>query len=198
MRQTTARQPAQRKRQQGAAFLIIIAVIVAMVIGLLVYKERSRTAAKVERQRIELAQRAEAERVAEVAQREREALLEQEKKAAQEKSDVLIRSLKGFDDLVVRFYDASRVAGGTGRIALAQPVATMQALHREVLQLATPPCLAVGRDDLADAMKETVEAYLVFMQNRDKLGDVLAAPHFENATKSIERYRTARAACPAL
>ena len=42
--------------------------------------------------------------------------------------------------------------------------------------------------------KETVEAYLVFMQNRDKLGDILAAAHFDRATKSMERYRSARSA----
>lgn len=117
--------------------------------------------------------------------------------AAAEKSDLLAQAVNRFDDVVVPFNDASRIAGGTGRIALAQPVATVQTLHREAAQLAAPPCFATGRDDLADAMKETVEAYLVFMQNRDKLGDILAAAHFDRATKSMERYRSARAACPA-
>ncbi|MCK6414724.1 MAG: hypothetical protein L6Q63_04075 [Giesbergeria sp.] len=184
------------QRQRGASILAIIAVVTVIVAGLVVYKERSRAAAKAEQQRIELVQRQEAERAA-AAQREREALQEQAKKAEQAKSDLLAQALKQFDDVVVRFNDASRVAGGTGRIALAQPVATMQALHREAAQLAAPPCLATGRDDLADAMKETVEAYLVFMQNRDKLGEILAAAHFERGAKSMERYRSARTACPA-
>lgn len=194
------RMPAMQ-RQRGVSVLAIIAVVAALLVGLVIYKERSRAAAKAEQQRIELAQRQEAERVQRekdaAAQREREALQAQALRAEQEKRDLLVQSLKRFDDVVVRFNDANRVAGGTGRIALAQPVATMQGLHREAAQLAAPPCLAIGRDDLADAMKETVEAYLVFMQNRDKLGDILAAAHFEKATKSMERYRSARAACPA-
>ena len=46
-------------------------------------------------------------------------------------------------------------------------------------------------------MKEMVDAYIAFMQNRDKLGAILAAAHFEKSEKSMERYRAARAACPA-
>lgn len=188
--------------QRGNTVLIVLVVVVALMAALIFAKERSRAAAKAEQQRIELVQRQEAERVQRekdaAAQREREALEAQEKKAAQEKSDLLAASLKKYDDVVVRFYDASRVAGGTGRIALAQPVATMQALHREAAQLVVPPCLSTGRDDLVDAMKETVDAYIAFMQNRDKLGDFLAAGHFGKAEKSIERYRSARSACPAL
>lgn len=188
-------------RQRGASVLAILAVVAVVVVGLVVYKERSRAAAREEQQRIELAQRQEAERAQRereaAAQREREALQAQAQKAEQEKRDLLAQSLKQFDDVVVRFYDASRVAGSTSRIALAQPVAAMQALHRETEQLNVPPCLATGRDDLIEAMKATVDAYIAFMQNRDKLGDVLAAAHFEKAEKSTERYRSARAACPA-
>jgi len=108
----------------------------------------------------------------------------------------LAQSLKQYDVLVTRFYDAMHIAGGTGRIALAQPVATLQALHREAGQLNTPPCLATGRGDLLDSMKATVDAYIVFMENRSDLGKLLAEAHFTQAAKSIERYREARAACP--
>lgn len=194
------RMPAMQ-RQRGASVLTIIAVVAVTVVGLVVYKERSRAAAKAEQQRIELVQRQEAERLQRekdvAAQREREALQEQAQRAEQEKRDLFVQSLKRFDDVVVRFYDATRVAGSTSRIALAQPVATMQALHREATQLAVPPCLAIGRDDLIEAMTAHVDAYIAFMQNRDKLGGILAAAHFEKAEKSIERYRSARAACPA-
>lgn len=188
-------------RQRGASVIAIVAVVALVVVGIAVYKERGRAAAKAEQQRMELAQRQEAERVERereaAAQREREALQEQERRAQQEKRDLLAQTLKHYDDLLARFYDASRVAGGTSRIALAQPVATMQGLHREAMQLAVPPCLATGRDDFVDAMRETVEAYLVFMQNRDKMGELLAAAHFDKAGKNIDRYREARAACPA-
>ena len=199
--QSQVRRPAAVTHQYGASVLIVIAVVAAIVVGLVIYKERSRSAAKAEQQRIELAQRQEIDRAQRerdvAAQREREALQEQQTKAQQEKRDLLAQALKQFDDIVVRFEDAGRVAGGTSRIALAQPVAALQALHREAAQLTTPPCLATGRDDLTDAMKEMVDAYIAFMQNRDKLGAILAAAHFEKSEKSMERYRAARAACPA-
>lgn len=185
-----------RSRQRGVSVLVVIAVVAAMVVGLVVYKER----AKAERQRQELVQKQQteqAERERETAaQREREALKAQAANAQKEQQDQYAQALKKFDDVLVRFDDASRVAGSTGRIALAQPVATMQALHREATQLPSPPCLATGRDDLIDAMKETVDAYIAFMQNRDKIGEILAAAHFEKAEIGTKRYRLARAACP--
>lgn len=186
--------------QRGVSLLIILVVVVVLAIGAVVLKERSRAAAKAERQRVELAQKQEEQRLQRereaAAQREREALQEQERKAAQEQRDLLAQTLKRYDALVQRFYDASRVAGGTGRIALAQPVASMQALHREAMELPTLPCMATGRGDLIDSMQQTVEAYIVFMQNKGDLAQALADIHFKSAAKSIERYRTARAACP--
>lgn len=201
MHHSHARPTPALHQQRGASVLAVLAAVVVVVVGLVVYKERERSAAKAERQRLELVQRQEAERAQRereaALQREREALQAQAHKAEQEKRDLLASSLKQFDDVALRFDDASRIASSTGRISLAQPVSVLQSIHREAAQLSEPPCLAVGKGELVDGMKETVDAYIAFMQNRDKIGDILAAAHFEKAQKSLDRYRAARAACPA-
>jgi hypothetical protein len=186
-------------RQSGVSVVAVIVVVAVLVVGVVIYKERSRAAARAEQQRVELAQKAEQQRLEQEREqaeaREREERAAQEKRAADERRDQLRQALAKFDDAVVRFYDASRVASGTSRIALAQPVATMQSVHREVGQLQVPPCLATGRDDLLDGMKSMVEAYLVFMQNPAKIGNELAQIHFDKAEKGISRYKLARDAC---
>lgn len=197
---TTAPTSKSLAHQRGHTVLIALVGVVVVIAVLIFFNERSRATAKAERQRIEAVQRQEAEnaekaRVA-AAQRERQALEEQAQKAEQAQRDVLVQALKKFDDVVVRFYDASRIAGSTSRIALAQPVATMQALHREASQIPAPPCLALGRDDLMAAMKEMVDGYIVFMQNPAKMGDELAGLHFKAAEPSIAKYRESRVACP--
>lgn len=188
-------------RQRGNTVLIVIAVLVVAMVAVIFFKERSRADAKAEQQRVESVQRAEAvqaERTQQAAaQREREALQEQSRKAQQEASDVLGQSLKRFDDVVARWVDADKVAGSAARISLAQPVAALQALHREAGQLQAPPCLALGKDDLVQAMRESVDGYLAFMVNSAKLGNEFAQIHFAAAAPRFAKYRELRTACPA-
>lgn len=184
-------------RQRGNTILIVLAVVVALMAVLIFTKERSRAAAKAEQQRIEVeAEKTLREQEAK-AQRERAALEDQARKAQQEQRDAYAQALKRFDDVVIRFNDANKVAGSTSRIALAQPVATMQAVHREASQLPAPPCLALGKEDLVSGMKDMVDGFLIFMQNPAKLGEELAQIHFKAADPKIVRYRDLRAACPA-
>ena len=180
--------------------LIVIAIAVALLAGLIFFKERNRAAAKVEQQRIEAVQRAEVERVererAAAAQRERDALQAQALKAQEVERDALAQALRRFDDVVARWTDADRVAGSAARISLAQPVAVLQALHREAGQLQAPPCLVLGKDDLVVAMRETVDGYLAFMLNELKLGGEAARLHNAAAAPRFAKYRELRAACP--
>lgn len=183
-------------RQRGnVLYLLIAAVVVAAV--LIFWKESGRAAAKAERQRIELVQRQEAEsaeRAREAAaQRERVALEEANRKAQQDERDVLIQALRRFDDVATR---ANKVASSAARIALAQPVGVLQTLHREATQLQAPPCLALGKDDLVVAMRETVDGYIAFMRNTAKLGNEYAQIHFAAAAPRFVKYKEVRATCP--
>ena len=186
-------------RQRGnVLYLLIAAVVVAAV--LIFWKESGRAAAKAERQRIELVQRQEAEsaeRAREAAaQRERVALEEANRKAQQDERDVLIQALRRFDDVATRWDDANKVASSAARIALAQPVGVLQTLHREATQLQAPPCLALGKDDLVVAMRETVDGYIAFMRNTAKLGNEFAQIHFAAAAPRFVKYKEVRATCP--
>lgn len=188
-------------RQRGNTILIILVVVVGLMALFIFNKERSRAAAKAEQQRIETVQREEAAKALREqeakAQSERVAIEDQARKAQEEQRDAYVQALKRFDDIVIRFNDANRVASSTSRIALSQPVATMQSMHREASQLSAPPCLALGKEDLVTGMKEIVDGYLIFMQNPAKKGDELAQQYFKAADPSILRYRDLRAACPA-
>lgn len=159
-------------RQHGNVLYILI-VAVAIAAAFVFWKESSRSAAKAESQRLELAQR----------------------QAQQEERNALTKAIRQFDDVVARWEDANKIAGSASRIAMAQPVGALQALHREAEQLQAPPCLEFGRENLIDAMRETVDGYIAFMQNTLKLGDQLAQQHFAKAAPRFAKYKEERTAC---
>jgi hypothetical protein len=159
-------------RQHGNVLYILI-VAVALGAAFIFWKESSRSAAKAEGQRLEM-----------VRQKEQ-----------QDARNTLNQVLRKFDDVVARWEDADRVAGSAARIAMTQPVGVLQALHREAEQLQAPPCLESGKENLIDAMRETVDGYIAFMQNTLKLGDQFAQQHFAKATPRFAKYKEERTAC---
>ena len=183
--------------QRGRTLLIVLALVLVVAGVGIFFKERSRAAEKAERQGGVVVQRAVAEPDARAAaKRERAGLEAQARQAEKEQEDVLVKSLKQFDDVMLRWDDASRIAGSTSRVALAQPVAVLQALHREASQLQAPPCLAQGKDAMVGGMRESVDAYLAFMLNSDKMGAFSAQSHFEAAAPLFLKYYDLRKTCP--
>lgn len=67
-----------------------------------------------------------------------------------------------------RWIDGERLALATGRIALAAPVATLQALQREVEQMPVPACLADSKQALVALSSASVNTLLQFM-HKDEL-----------------------------
>lgn len=201
--QSHHRRVRSRHRQRGHLFLKVAAAAVVLLGVMIFFQERSRAEKKVvnlEQQQQEDAQRqAKAKQSADEqkAKREREALEEQANKAKKGQTDPLAQALKQFDDLDTRFTDARKVAGSTSRIALSQPVAALQALQREAANLQAPPCLDQGKTSLVQAIKETVDGYLIFMQNPVNMGADLAQVHLRSADEMLEIYRKARTDCPA-
>lgn len=200
--QSHHRRVRSRHRQRGHLFLKVAAAAVVLLGVMIFFQERSRAEKKVVN--LELQQQEDAKRQAKAkqsedeqkAKREREALEEQANKAKKGQNDPLAQALKRFDDLDARFTDARKVAESTSRIALSQPVAALQALQREASDLQAPPCLEQGKTSLVQAMKETVDGYLVFMQNPAKMGAELAQTHLTTAETMLETYHKARATCP--
>lgn len=160
-------------RQNGFTFLKVIVALVVLMGTFIVFNEYSRSAGKPKTADTEAAQKRAAENTErlreEAAQREREELEKTAQKNQQSQKDSLLAQALGrFDDVMARWNDADRVAGSSARIALAQPVSALQALQREASQLNAPPCLAIGKDELKKAMRESVDGYIAFMQNTAK------------------------------
>lgn len=178
-----------KSTQRGLSLWVILLVLTVAVVGAWRYGEH-RTAQKI------LAKEA-AEKQAQQTR------LEQERKALEERlakekaqRDSLGSALKAFDDIVVRWNDAVKVAGTTGRISLSGPVATLQAIRRDTEQITAPPCLDAGKVELLKSMNSTERGFLVFMRNELKLGDVMAKGDFDDAEKAMSAFKVARDSCP--
>lgn len=66
-----------------------------------------------------------------------------------------------------RFDDANRVANSAPRISLAQPIAVLQGIRRDVEAVVVPSCLDGSKGALLSAMDEYIGGYLVFMARGD-------------------------------
>lgn len=183
----------ERRGQRGYVLWVILILLVAMAGGAWKYsdyrREAKRLAAEQEQRRQVEAEQARKDK----ERRELEARLDKER----QEQDALIVSIKSVDELLVRWDDAVKVAGGTGRIALSGPVERLQTIKRDADRLTVPPCMDQAKGHLTRSMDYTIEGYLAFMRNEFKSGDILAAPSFEFAGKQMKEFIKAREICPA-
>lgn len=63
-----------------------------------------------------------------------------------------------------KFVDANDIASSTGRIALSGPVGRMQDVRAELENIETPACLEKAKKDLVAGMEDSIQAYILFMQ----------------------------------
>jgi hypothetical protein len=90
---------------------------------------------------------------------------------------------KRIESIAARWADAVKLAGATSRIALAQPVGSMQAVKRELEGVAlASDCMRAGRDRQAEAMGLTISAFLSFMQQNE----IGAAGYFDQSRQKAE------------
>lgn len=75
-------------------------------------------------------------------------------------------------DLYRRWADAETLAMATGRIALAKPVADLQALQREAEALPLPACFAPARAALVELIAKNVTVMIAFMGKEEISGMV--------------------------
>lgn len=66
-----------------------------------------------------------------------------------------------------RWVDAERLASATGRIALAGPVATMQAVQLEAEAAKVEPCLGDAKTALVDLTSKSTTALIEFMRKNE-------------------------------
>lgn len=66
-----------------------------------------------------------------------------------------------------RWIDAERLATSTGRIALAGPVASLQAAARDAEAASVPACLSEAKKRLVELTSRSVTAFIDFMQTHE-------------------------------
>lgn len=172
---------------QGGSVWVILLVLCAIVIGSWQYSEH-----KAEKKRIA------AEAIAKAEQQKRDAeRAELEKRLAQEKQqqDALTASNKALDTLLSRWDDAIKVAGTTGRIALAGPVSTLQGIRREAEAMTVSPCMDPAKALMVASMQHSIDGFITFMRNEMKIGDTLAKIDFDEAAKKLAEFKVARGGC---
>lgn len=175
------------ERPQRGSVWIILLVLCAVVIGAWRYSEH-----KAEKRRVAAEAIAQAERQKRDAER-----AELEKRLAQEKlqQDALTASSKALDALLSRWDDAIRVAGTTGRIALAGPVSTLQGIRREAEAMTVSPCMDPAKALMIASMQHSIDGFITFMRNEMKIGDTLAKLDFDEAAKKFADFKVAREGC---
>ena len=182
------------KHERGFGFLHVILILVVAVVSLGVWKHQAKKEAMIaaEQQRVaKAAAAAEKERQERIAA-EKEALakrLEDEKR--KDDLDKVSASLKALHS---RWVDAERLAQSTARIALAQPVATLQEIKREADGIIVPPCLDEAKTNLINGMNSTIEGFIQFMTDK-KFAEITTPPFFSSAKRSFAKYETSKDAC---
>lgn len=179
-----------RCQQQGSVWAILL-VLFSLVVGSWQYSEH-----KAEKKRLAAEQLAAiVKQTRDAEQAELEKRLAQEKQEQQTQKDALNAANRALDAVLSRWDDAIKVASTTGRIALAGPVSTLQGIRRETEALTLVPCLNPAKELLVASMHNTIDGFITFMRNELKIGDTLAKPYFDNASKKLAELASARAGC---
>ena len=99
-------------------------------------------------------------------------------------------------DLINEWNDAVKVAGATSRIAVSQPVATMQEIKRKLSSAKYGGCIETTRLFYEDAMAKNIDGYLTFMLGKDH--ELKAMVLFHDYEKQIELAKSEQSKCSAL
>jgi hypothetical protein len=67
--------------------------------------------------------------------------------------------------LLDRWFDAVEIADSTARMSLSGPVGELQAIRRELTALEAPTCAASIERSLRNMMDNTIDGFLLFMQD---------------------------------
>lgn len=125
---------------------------------------------------------------------EEEAFLKRQKE--EQERQLLEKATKDLERLHSRWKDASTLASSTARIAMATPVASLQAIRRETVEMVVPACLDSSKEALLLGMDKEIEGYVVFMQDAN-LGKLLAQGYFTEANDAFGKFSfRMKDACP--
>lgn len=93
--------------------------------------------------------------------------------------------IKSFNQIFAEWQDAEKVAGSTGRIALAQPVSKLQEIKRKLAASSYAGCMETTRVLYVTAMNTQIDAYLEFMKGEE--GEAAAQLKFIDYYKQADQ-----------
>lgn len=165
--------------EMNRSILVVLAVVVLLMFGA-AWKMQANTQARADALAAQQAAQREAE--AARARREREEKLVA---AAQLEANraAYADSLGKIFDINRRWVDAMNVAGGTPRMALAQPVINLQNIMYEMRDLKVEPCMVDGQVLMIGAMRMAVDGYTAFMRKEEPTAEF----NFEQSDKMFKQ-----------
>lgn len=95
--------------------------------------------------------------------------------------------LKTTSETIDKFYDATRRADATARIALSPVIGEMQQIRRDYKNLQHPDCADRYFQYVVAGMDDTIEAYISFMGQE---GDWIVSVKLTSATDNFQRAKT--------
>jgi hypothetical protein len=97
--------------------------------------------------------------------------------------------LAQLDGLVTEFVDAAELALNTPRVSLAQPIADMQEIKREIAALDAPECASGVQHAAVVMAQQNVDAFMTFYAYES---DAAVEAAFTKASAAIDAYMVAR------
>lgn len=114
-------------------------------------------------------------------------------KLAENKVDQNHQHRKDFENLLTEWNDVEKLAGSTGRIALAQPVTKLQEIKRKLEGATYSGCLESSRLLFILSMNSHIDAYIEFMKGSE--GESAAQLKFSDYVKQAEQAKKEFESC---
>ena len=105
------------------------------------------------------------------------------------------KALAALETTLGKWVDAAKLAGSTPRVALAQPVASLQSLKREAEGIPVPSCLDPAKQQQVAGMQLVVDGFIKFMANDYALSDVKPEDLFTAAGERFKAYHEEKKRC---
>ena len=105
------------------------------------------------------------------------------------------KALAALETVLGKWIDAAKLAGSTSRVALAQPVASLQSLKREAEGIFVPSCLDPAKLQLVTGMQLVVDGFIKFMANDYALEAIKPEDLFISAAERLKVYHQEKSRC---
>lgn len=165
-------------KQSGLTLLHILIGIVLIAVVLIGMKSYQTRQATLEAKAIAAKEAADKALEDAAVQKQKQLAAEKEAfeyKVAQEaKKAEFFKSFDALSNAVKRWDDAVTLASSTPRMSLPERIADLQKIKQDTEGLMVPLCLSTPKSILLRSMGSTIDGFLMFLHNKDHLGDLLS------------------------